>query len=187
MTRQGGQAMGQAAAYYSPLVSGSRGAINQTLAPERASITDIYRGASKSLDRAGVRGGSRDLAEAELARDRAGKLSTLAPAARMGAAEALGGLGATQTQAGLQTTGQGVGAKSAGMQGLSSIYGPQANRAWLEAQNAQETNKGMGGMIFDALKAGSGKKGGKVVPTGGAPTLGGFAPYAPTVPMNRPY
>ena len=162
--------------------------MGQALAPERASITDIYRGAGKSLEQSGVRGGARELAEAELSRDRAGKLAGLAPTARMGAAAAMTGIGGTQLQAGQQASGMGVQAKQAGGSLLSSMYGLQNQRAYLDAQNAQQLTQGMGGMLFDALKAGSGKKssGSSPLASSSAPSMGGFAPYAPTVPMVRP-
>src|SRR5687768_3888049 len=54
-TRVGAQDIGAASRYFNTILSGSRSAANQALQPEIASITDIYRGASSGMDRAGVR------------------------------------------------------------------------------------------------------------------------------------
>lgn len=171
--------MGQAAGYYMPLVSGARGGMSAALAPERGQITDIYRGARKGLDRSGMVGPGRDVAEAELARDQAGKLAGLAPAARAGAAAALAGMGGQQVGAGLQLSGlggqaagQALGARQAQGNNTLGAAGLLQHRADQERGRAADTGMAAGGFLFDALQAQRGKKSG-----GGANLSPGMAGY----------
>jgi hypothetical protein len=175
--------LGAAAGYYSPIVQGSRASIQQSLAPERSLVSDYYRGATKGLERSGMTGGSKDLATAELARDKAAKLSGLAPAARRDAAQGLAGVGSQQVQAGLATTGQGVNAKQTGASVLSPVYAGQNYRAAGDMDYYRQTGQGIGGMLFDTLKAGSGTK---KSPLPSSPSTSGFPGFAQSVMPNRP-
>ena len=83
----------QPANYFSTLLSGNRAAMTQAVAPAIAQTTDIYRGAERGLDRAGVRGAARDVEMGELNRQRASQLSGLTTGVQPGAATALAGLG----------------------------------------------------------------------------------------------
>lgn len=156
-----------AAAYYAPLAAGSRGAMDQALAPDRAAITDTYRGAGKAIEASGMRGGTRDLANAELNRDRAGRLSLLAPAARANAAAALPAIGAGRTQLGAAQAGVGLGLSGQGIQAQTAAGGAQSNlfagahqTQALRYPGQQDANNAIGGMIFDALRSQGGRKGG---------------------------
>jgi hypothetical protein len=188
---RGTQFLGQAAGYYAPILAGNRASIASSLAPERGQITDIYRGASRGLDRSGIRGADRELAEAELTRQKAGQLAGLAPLARAGAAQALTGIGAQEqgtglglTSAGTNLSGQGVSAKSAGTSALSAALGVAQGRANVERGHEMGIGQATGGLLFDALKSQGGRK---ATPTpAAAPGFGSFVGYAPTVPMYRP-
>lgn len=83
----------QAQDYYGRILTGDRGSISATLAPEIGAIGDVYRGAERNLTRSGVTGANRDVAEAELGRERAGKIAGLIPLARRDAASAVANLG----------------------------------------------------------------------------------------------
>lgn len=192
--KQFGQAntsLDQSANYFSPLLRGGRAAIDQTLAPERAGITETYRGAGKALEQSGMRGGTRDVAGAELNRDRAAKLALLPSAARQGAASAMLQVGQTQgnmaaTQAGTAANlfGNATQAKGVSGSGYNALLGDATDR-W-KTQNAAGgvAGGGIGSMIFDAIKS-QGKKGGGVLPNKG-PAISGFPGLPGTVPMSRP-
>lgn len=150
----------QSANYFSPLLRGNRAAIDQTLAPERAGITETYRGAGKALEQSGMRGGTRDLASAELNRDKASKLALLPSAARAGAATSMMQLGEQQGQLAGTQAGTGAGlfsaattAKGTGLQGYSTLLGSADARDYIQGQNAQKAGTGIGSMIFDAMKS----------------------------------
>lgn len=163
-----GAAYDQVGSYLSPILQGSRGAMNQALAPDLAAITETYRGAGKSLEQSGLRGGTRDLAMAELNRDKAGKLALLPTQARQGAASGMldvgqgrAGVGATQAATAGNLFGQATNAK----QGATGAYGTLFSGAQRQSENLQEKNAGAGGaigsMIFDTVKSKGGKsKGG---------------------------
>lgn len=171
-------AFDQSQNYFAPILGGSRAAIDQTLAPERAQITDTYRGATRALDTSGVRGGSRDLATAELNRDRAGRLALLPGAARANAATGMAQLGQARAGAATQQagvggglTGQSVQARGGAASAYGGLFGGNVRRE--ESINAagQESGGAIGRMIFDALKT-SGKKGGAGGGGAGGPAFG---------------
>lgn len=170
------QSFGAANNYFSPVLNGGRAAIDQTLAPERAMITDTYRGADKALD--GMRGGTRDLAKAELNRDRAGKLALLGPAARANAADAtmkLGGMqsqnAATQAGTGGNLMGQAAGAKIGSSNAYGQLFSGANQQSYINQQNGKEGSHAIGNMIFDAVKSKKPKAGGGLA-TGPAPSMG---------------
>lgn len=143
-------AMRSALSYYDTLLQGNRAAQSQAIAAPTAQITDLYRGAERNLDRQGIRGGERDLAAAELGRDRTSKLAQLTTGVQPMAAGQLGALGGS-------AAGMGVGAS----QGAGSIYSTILGQQF---QNRQNTNSmygaagaGIGGAIFDVMKAKQGK------------------------------
>lgn len=165
--------------YFSPLLRGGRAAIDQTLAPERAGITETYRGAGKALEQSGMRGGTRDLASAELNRDRASKLALLPSAARAGAAESMmklggeqGNLAATQAGTGANLYGGAATAKGTGAYGYNALLGSADRREYVQGQNAQTAGTGIGSMIFDAIKSKQGKSAGGG--SGGGGMIGGL-------------
>lgn len=177
--------------YYAPMLSGSRSALMQATAPERAHITDTYRGAEKGLR--DIRGGTGELARAELNRDRAGKLALLGPSARAAAANGMmqvggarGQLGATQAGVGSSLFGQAVGAKGGATSAYGTLFGGANYRDAQQAQFNNQAGSGIGSMIFDAVKS-QGKKGGAggVLPNRG-PAIGGFPGLPGGVSPVRP-
>lgn len=174
-----GTALDQSQNYFSPLLAGSRGAIDQTLAPDRAMITDTYRGAGKALEQSGMRGGTRDLASAELNRDRAGKLALLGPAARANAATSMqgvsqqrAGMAGQQAGVGAGLFGQAVGAKGGAVPAYATLFSGANQRDLMQGQYNNQAGSAIGSMIFDAVKS-RGSKGG-----GGAPGVGGASAFA---------
>jgi hypothetical protein len=152
LTEQGAQnfgagfpAMQSSLKYYSTLLNGNRAAQQQAIAAPTAQLTDVFRGAERNLDRQGVRGGSRDLAVAELGRDRANQIGQLTTGVQPMAAANMGQLGSAL-----------VGAASGPLQAAAGGYG-QMNAAAL--QNRQYSNQvwgqsanNMGTMAFDIWK-----------------------------------
>lgn len=145
----------QAGDYYSTLLGGNRAAMTQAVAGPRAGITDIYRGAERNLERSNVRGAARDVAQAELGRERAGKVASLVTGVQPFAAEGLANLGLPLIQAGQYGAGQ-----------AGSLYGNLLSQGAANRQYAREEGEkasaGFGGLIFDILKGvgGGGKKSG---------------------------
>lgn len=162
--------------YYRALIGGDRGAIDSALAPERASIQDTYRGASRGLSM--LRGPTRDLATAELNRQRAGQLGLLPAQARANAVAGGQAAGEFATSAGLD-------ARSRGASLYESAAGlaQQAARTGIDqgylrlAQNQQnfQQSQGWGSLFGEVLKGVLNRGGG-----GGAiPTTGWTPPMSP--------
>jgi hypothetical protein len=185
-----GTSFDAAGSYFSPVLSGSRGAMDAALAPERAGITDTYRGAGKAVE--SMRGGTGDLARAELNRDRAGKLALLPSQARQTAATGMlqvgqgrGNLATAQAGTGTGIFGQATGAKAASAQAYSNLFSGANRQSETQAAYGNQSGGAIGSMIFDALKSGGkkvggGKSAGTAAPTGQsfwggvtAPTFGG--------------
>lgn len=145
--------LGKAASYYQTILGGSRSAQNQLLQPEIAQITDTYRGAERNLSRSGVRGAQRDVATAELGRDRAGHIAGLIPGLRPGAAGAL-------TQMGQTATSQGIGATSSGVGGFSSLLSGSQRGRQLQHQIGSDFGEGLGGITADIMSGVASKGGG---------------------------
>lgn len=149
---QGTRALGQGASYYSRLLSGDRNTMAQTLQPEITGLTDLARGAERNLSRSGVRGASRDVAEAEIGRQKAGQIGNLFAAARPMAANAL-------TQIGQTSQGQGMSAT----QGAAGIYGGLLNPAGQQRRDQGQVQgdfgSSIGGMLADVMKGTASKKG----------------------------
>src|SRR5262245_29406416 len=102
LTNMGMPWLNQAGGYYSTLLRGNRAAMSQATAAPRAALTDTYRGAERSLERSGVQGAARDLAQGQLARDRASKIAGLTTGVQPYAADSLAKLGSETTGQGLQ-------------------------------------------------------------------------------------
>ena len=102
---QGGGYLGQAGNYYSTLLGGNRAQMAQATAGPRAALTDVYRGAERGLERSGVRGAARDVATAELGRERASRISSLVTGVQPAAAAGLAGLGGQALSAGSSLSG----------------------------------------------------------------------------------
>lgn len=151
LTQTGQQTQAPATNYYSTLLRGNRAQQSQAVAAPTAAITDIYQGAERNLERTGVRGAARDVATAELGRERASKIAGLVTGVQPGAAAALTDIGQTQT-------GQGLGASS----GAASIYGNllgqgTQNRMYARSEG-ERAGQGIGGFLFDLISGGFGRK-----------------------------
>lgn len=137
--------MNSAAGYYQKMLNGNRAELRGAIAPEIAGITETYRGAEKNLERSGVRGASRDVAQAELGRDRAGKIAGLLTGQRQGAAAALGEMGS-------KSVGNAAGAYA----NAGSIYSGLAGHANTQVQQSNQQSGDLGTAIgkgvADALK-----------------------------------
>lgn len=90
-------AISKAMAYYSKLAGGNSAAIQSTLAPQIASMTDVYRGAESGMTNKMGPGAGRDMAVADLQRQKAAQLSMMPMMARTNANEQLGTMGQTMT------------------------------------------------------------------------------------------
>lgn len=139
--RSGMPLLNSASAYYTRLLHGDRGAMTTALQPEITSITELYRGAGKNLDR-NPAGPSRDLARAELNRQRVGQIGSLFPAARRGAAEGVANLGQIMLSGG---------------QGATNVFsqlmsGLRADRQFGAAQN-EKLGEALGPILVDLYKA----------------------------------
>lgn len=155
-------ALTRALGYYQTLAQGNRSAVNQTLAPQFAQLTDTYRGAGNLVNNQ-LRGGARDYALAELARQKAGQLGLMPMQARMGAMGQLAGLGTnimgqSQGWAGAATSalnGAGNTASAAGRQAYDMYKNAYAN-----ASNAGNNLANLLGPAIKGLGGGGGGGGG---------------------------
>lgn len=136
----------QSLSYYQTLLGGNRARMAQATAGPRAAITDTYRGAERNLEHSGIQGASRDLASAELNRDRASRIAALTTGVQPAAAAAVGDLSTNILAQG----GQRLGAAGQLWSGLLS-HGTD----WASAANAQQAAAGsqLGSVIFDAAGA----------------------------------
>lgn len=134
-----------AAGYYQKLLNGDRASLRGAIAPEVAGITETYRGAEKNLERSGVRGAQRDVAKAEIGRDRAGKIAGLLTGQRAAAAGSLGEMGNTA-----------VGNASTAYGNAGSIYSAMSGHAGAQVARNDANSGAMGAAlgkgVADALK-----------------------------------
>lgn len=86
-------AISKAMQYYTKLAGGNQAAIQNTLAPQIASMTDVYRGAESGMTNKMSAGAGRDRATADLQRQKAAQLSMMPMMARTNANEQLGTIG----------------------------------------------------------------------------------------------
>jgi hypothetical protein len=141
----------QAGNYYSTLLSGNRAAQSQAVAPGYAAATDVYRGAQRNLDQQGIRGAARDVASADLNRQRASQLAGLVTGVQPAAAGALSKLGIEGMQSAaplLSTSG--------------NIYGNilgrgMQNRQWA-TQQGTEAGSAWGQLFRDMMEDFGGSK-----------------------------
>ena len=152
--------LGQAGNYWQTLLGGNRAAMAQATAGPRGAITDQYRGAERGLERSGVRGGVRDLAMAELSRDRAGKIAGLTTGVQPGAAQQLAGIGGDIGQLGLGMAGLGAQATGGAGSLWSHLLGAGAGNRYQANEAGQAAAAPWGSIFFDLL-SGMFKGGGK--------------------------
>lgn len=183
----GGSDLNAVSSYLRAITSGGAGAATAAMAPQIGQITSAYRGARSGLDRSGLTGASRDMADAELGRSRAEQISGLILNTRPQAVGQLAQIAQGRQAAGLNLFGMGTNLGQAGVaatgaaQGpLSTLYGGEMQRAKQGADNGAIFGKLFGDILFDLLKGG---KGG-----GGASMPGGslWSTYAPSLVPNRP-
>ncbi len=141
----GAPMLNRAGSYWGTLLGGSRNAMNQAVAGPRQSILDQYRGAEKGLARSGIRGGVKDVATAELARDRAGKVASLTSGVQPAAASNLADIGG-------RFLGVGPGLGSTGASLYSSLMGNTQNAAQFAAGQAGQAGSSFGSLLFDLIK-----------------------------------
>lgn len=142
---QGTQQLGQAGNYWSTLIGGNRAAMAQATAGPRAALTDVYRGAESNLERSGVRGAQRDVATAELGRDRASRIAQLTTGMQPQAAQQMGNIGGTFLGSGSSLLGN-----------AGSIWGNLLgsgfdNRKYARGEG-EKSGTAWGGIIFDIIK-----------------------------------
>lgn len=125
-------ALQKAMQYYMTLASGSRGAIDAQLAPERNALTETYRGAERGMTSRMAAGPGRDRAIAELYRSKAGQMGLMPFMARQTAIGGLRDMGSDAMQRALQGYGQAGNALSgASNTGLNVLKAQQnANEQW---------------------------------------------------------
>lgn len=160
---RGGRTLDAPEQYYRGILSGGTGRFAGAIAPEVGAINQLYRGATSSLDRGGVRGANREVAEADLARERASRSAGLIMSLRPGAAAALTDVAGQRTQAGLARAG--LGASLYGQGGdlmsraagpLAALYGGELERMRIQQENAGGIGRSMGSFLFDLLRTGAG-------------------------------
>ena|SRR5204863_3485698 len=169
LTSMGMPAVQGATNYWSTLLRGNRAAQSQATAGPRAQLTDLYRGAKGNLERAGIRGASKDRATEELGRDEASKVAGLTTGVQPMAAEQLGSLGST-------TTGQGISATGGAGSLYSNLLGQGfQNRKYArgEGEKAGSSIGNLLGNLFGSLLGGK-----KSTPTYGG---GGFGDQGPNL------
>jgi hypothetical protein len=136
--------------YWSTLLRGDRGAMQQATAAPRAAITDVYRGAERGLDRSGIRGAQRDVALGDLIRERASKIAGLTTGVQGEAAQNLFQFG----QLGAPLLGQ-AGSIWAGLLGQGA-----ANRMYADEEKAK-AGRASGQYLFDLASGISNAYGGR--------------------------
>jgi hypothetical protein len=154
MTETGQATQRPATSYYDTLLRGNRAQMAQATAAPRAAITDVYRGAERSVERSGVQGAAKDVQTGELNRQRASQLSSLVTGVQPAAADALTGIGQQQTSTGVSASGT-----------AGSIYGgllgQGAGNRMYAREEGEKAGKGIGGLLFDVASGsfgGLGKK-----------------------------
>lgn len=174
--QQGSRYLGDAGRYYQGIL-GSRSQAQASLAPEMTTAMEYYRGAGNKAKRT-LTGGSRDMALAELDRQKVGQMAGMLPAARARAAEGITGVGSTALQGGTAMTGQGGDLLS----NAANIGAQNFANATTIRNQQQQGGKSWGGTVFDILKGGMGGggkagKGKGILPSGSLSTrLGMFGP-----------
>lgn len=153
MVKRGQATLEQPTNYFSKLLSGNRALQSQAVSAPRGAISDVYRGAERNLEQGGVRGASRDVAKAELGRERAGKISSLITGVQPAAAGALTDIGQTQTAQGAGIAGQGVGATGQAGGLFSRLLDQGSENRQYGRKEGEKGGAAWGGLIFDVLKS----------------------------------
>jgi hypothetical protein len=154
-------AMQSSLSYYQTLLNGNRAAQQQAIAAPVAQLTDTFRGAERGLDRSMVRGGVRDMATADLHRDRANQIGQLTTGVQPLAAANLGQLGSAATgmaSGPLSTAAGGFGQMGAmatqDRMNRNASYAGAANNIGEMAFNIWRQKQAKGGQPLDSTGAG---------------------------------
>lgn len=157
-TQSGLNTLQQPTDYWSKLLGGNRASMAQATAGARGSITDVYRGAERGIERSGVRGAARDVQKGELNRDRAGKIAGLTTGVQPAAADALTNIGSGVAGLGSQLTGQGGAMTSSSGSIFQSLLGQGMENRKYGRQEGEKAGSGIGGFLFDIIRGIAGKK-----------------------------
>lgn len=175
LTNQGRGGLGKAQGYWETLMHGNRAQMAQATAAPAGAIRDLYRGAERGIDRAGIRGGSRDMAFADLARERAGKIAGLTTGVQAQAAQ---GLAETSTPMLAAGTGLRLGAGNL----WSNLLAQGSARVNQVDANGRANGAAVGQMLSDMMKNWP-KSGAKPIPSHPIPTTPAPAPTIPKTPL----
>jgi hypothetical protein len=151
---QGQEGLGRATNYYETLLGkGGRGAMESLVSPQAERIADIYGGAGRGVE-SELRGGAKEYALSELAREKAGRISGLTRGLQFRAADRLADVGrfgtGTAASAFSDILGRGQGNRQLGWQA----------GAYAQQQTTQ-MGRDLGSLIFSLMAGGAGKGGGK--------------------------
>lgn len=165
LVQQGQANQSPAANFYRTLLQGSRGSMNQAVAAPTAAISDVYSGAEKNLEHSGVRGAARDVASADLGRQRASQISGLITGVQPAAAQGL-------AQIGGQQTGQGLSAQVASGNLFGNLLGEGFRNRVYGNQQADQAGQSTGGLIASLVQSGVSAYSGGAFSGGGGTTYG---------------
>jgi len=141
----GAETQAPATSYYDTLLRGNRAQQAAATAAPAARISDIYSGATRNLEQSGVRGAQKDVASADLNRQRAMQLSSLVTGVQPMAASALTSIGEQQQNRGAQMV-------ASGNQTYGNLLGiGQANRR-IGQEAGQQTASTIGALATTAAK-----------------------------------
>lgn len=147
LIQQGQANQSPAANFYRTLLMGSRGSMNQAVAAPTAAISDVYSGAERNLEHSGVRGAAREVASADLGRQRAGQISGLITGVQPAAAQGLAQIGGQQTA-------QGITAQAAGGNLFGNLLGEGFRNRVYGNQQADAAGQSTGALIAGLVQQG---------------------------------
>lgn len=148
-----------AANYWGTLLRGGRSAMQGAMAPEISALTDTYRGAARSIERTAA-GPQRDVAMADLARQRASQIGGLALQVRPQAANQVADLSRLAFGTGTQAMGAAGGVLGQILQGQSQLGQLDLARQRFGAEQSSASGKAWGDFITALIGAFAKSKGG---------------------------
>src|SRR5262245_4556493 len=176
LSKQGINTLQQPINYYQSLLSGNRAAMSGAVAPAVAQITGNYRGAGRALEHSGLRGAARDVASADLNRQRVSQIAGLTTGVQGDAAKALAGMSEMQINAanplyGAGTSLAGTGGSLYGNAGniYGNLLGQGANNRAYARQEGEKTGAAIGAFARDLGQLVWGKGNQGTAGYGGAP------------------
>jgi len=150
----GKPALEQATSFFGNLASGSKGVLAAATSAEQQAIGSTFRGAKQNILETG-RGGTRDLALANLSRDRAATQASLIPAVRSNAAAALANIGGSASSVASGNTSSVFG------QVGSALQTGRINQFGVQAGVQQTAGAGVGNFLFDLARNSGSKNSGQ--------------------------